>query len=81
MYTQTMDIKTASHFTLLHDVRVGDLVTHYNPETGDGTTFEVTALLPTQTNAVVLMDTTLGLIQALAGTVVEVFDGFDMENE
>lgn len=72
-----MNINSTSHFTLLYDVRVGDLCTYYQPETGEGVTFEVTALLPTGTNAFVLLDTTIGPIQALAGTPVEVFDGFD----
>lgn len=72
-----MDIKTNSHFGLLREVMPGDIVTHYHPETGEGTTFEVLALLPTTTNAYVLMDTSVGAIQALAGTPVEIFDGFD----
>jgi hypothetical protein len=72
-----MDIKTASHFGLLREVMPGDIVTHYNPTTGEGTTFEVIALLPTNTNSVVMLDTTIGQVAALAGTPVEIFEGFE----
>lgn len=72
-----MTLTQQSHFACLYDVRVGDLCTYYAPE-GDPVTFEVTELRPTGTNAYVLIDTTLGPMQALAGTIVEVFDGFDL---
>jgi hypothetical protein len=74
-----MDIKTASHFGLLREVVAGDIVTHYSAATGEPTTFEVIALLPCNTNAVVMLDTTIGPVQALAGTPVEIFDGFDSD--
>lgn len=76
-----MNLTATSHFTSLWDVKVGDLVTHYAAETGDPTTFEVLSILPTASTALVALDTSLGAVQALAGTIVEVFDGFDFDAE
>jgi hypothetical protein len=76
-----MDIKQRTHFTLAFDLRPGDIVTHWSPETGEPTTFEVTEIRPTNTNAFCLFDTTLGPLQVFAGTPFEVFDGFDLEDE
>lgn len=73
-----MTLTENDRWTLLHDVRVGDIVTHFDPMTGDPTTFEVFALLPTGTNAYVMLDTTIGPVQALAGTPVAIFEGFDL---
>ena len=75
-----MNVTATSHFTCLYDVRVGDLCTHYNAETGEGTTFEVLSFLPSVSNAVITMDTTIGAITALAGVIVEVFDAFDLSD-
>lgn len=66
------------HWTLLFDVRPGDIVTHFDPASGEPTTFEVRRLVDTGSTAYVAMDTTIGPIQALAGTPVAVFDGFDL---
>lgn len=77
----TQTLTETSTWTLGFDLRPGDIATHYAPETGDATTFEVLALLPTGSNALILMDTSAGNIQCLAGTIFEVFQGFGDLNE